>query len=183
MRMRRRKVEEGIRPRESTKDWAKVIWYKGAVPKQAFHMWIANYDRMPTRVRLASWGMLISTHCCLCSQFPEDRDHLLLTCEYSVVIWKWALLRLRPSGRLFCNWQELLSWLKSDTLQAPATLRCLVAHATIYHLWKQRNNVLFNSTHIPPESIIKCIDRDIRNTIHARNRRKRFLNYLPLWSH
>lgn len=174
---------EAIRPRENTKDWVKVIWYKGAVPKHVFNMWVANYDRLPTRVRLASWGMPIPTQCCLCSKFPEDRDHLLLTCEYSVVIWKWVFLRFRPTGRLFSNWQELLSWLKADSNQAPETLRRLVAHTTIYHLWKQRNNVLFNSAHISPESICKCIDKDIRNTIYARNRRKKFLNYLSLWSH
>ncbi|KAF3549661.1 hypothetical protein DY000_02007835 [Brassica cretica] len=101
-------------------------------------MWIANYDRMLTRARLASWGIPIPTHCCLCSQAPGDRDHLFLTCEYSAVIWKWLLLKLHPSGRIFNNWHELLSWLKSDSQQAPAILCCLVVHTTIYHLWKQR---------------------------------------------
>ncbi|XP_019094451.1 PREDICTED: uncharacterized protein LOC109129888 [Camelina sativa] len=64
---------------------------------------------------------------------------------------------------------------------APATLRKLVAQAAIYHLWKQRNHLLHNQVSIPPELIFKDIDREIRNTITARNHRKHFRNLMILW--
>lgn len=73
------KTWDSIIPRADVKDWAKVVWFIGAVPKHAFYMWIVNYDRLPTRVRLASWRLQIPTTCCLCSHYPENRDHLLLT--------------------------------------------------------------------------------------------------------
>lgn len=40
--------------REQVKDWVDVVWFKGSVPKHAFTMWVANWDRLPTRERLAS---------------------------------------------------------------------------------------------------------------------------------
>lgn len=46
---------------------------------------------------------------------------------------------------------------------------------------KQRNNVLHNNFHIPPEALFKCIDRVIRNMIHARKVRKKFRDMLSRW--
>lgn len=74
---------EFLRPKSEEKTWVDCVWFKGHVPKLAFHMWIANADRLPTRARLASCGINLSTACCLCSQEVETRDHLLLTCSYS----------------------------------------------------------------------------------------------------
>ncbi|KAF3517994.1 hypothetical protein DY000_02059606 [Brassica cretica] len=74
---------EVLRPRQEKKDWVDVVWFKGAVPKHCFTMWVTNYDRLPTRSRLAGWGMLVSAECAFCSRFDETRDHLMLTCEYS----------------------------------------------------------------------------------------------------
>ncbi|CAG7886632.1 unnamed protein product, partial [Brassica rapa] len=88
---------EVLRPRETKKQWAELIWFKGAVPKYAFNMWIANADRLPTRTRLASWGLNIPTCCPLCSSHHETRDHLLLTCDFSKEIWRWLFDRLDRS--------------------------------------------------------------------------------------
>ncbi|KAF3535018.1 hypothetical protein F2Q69_00019875 [Brassica cretica] len=62
----------------------------------------------------------------LLSLFPLSREPRSSSpnCEYSTAVWKCVLLRTRPSGRLFSNWQELLSWIKRDSQQAPAALRC-----------------------------------------------------------
>lgn len=40
---------EVIRPRQQKQDWVDVVWFKGAVPKHSFTMWVANYDRLPTQ--------------------------------------------------------------------------------------------------------------------------------------
>ena len=49
---------------------------KGVIPKLSFTMWTANYDRLPTRARLAAWGMASSPLCPFCSNYEESRDHL-----------------------------------------------------------------------------------------------------------
>lgn len=71
------------RPRTTEKDWAKLIWFKGNVPKHAFNMWTAQLNRLPTRVRLASWNTGINLSCTLCLLGQETRDHIMLTCGFS----------------------------------------------------------------------------------------------------
>lgn len=65
-----------LRPHDTQKDWAKKIWFKGATPRHAFTMWVAKLDRLPTRQRLASWGLTIPSSCCICSKMDESRASL-----------------------------------------------------------------------------------------------------------
>lgn len=64
------KTWEVLRPKADLVSWYESIWFKGATPKHAFTMWIANLDRLPTKSRLTSWGMNIQTICGLCDRFP-----------------------------------------------------------------------------------------------------------------
>ena len=48
------------------KDWSSTVWFKGCVPKQAFNLWTAELDRLPTRTRLASWGITHQRSCPVC---------------------------------------------------------------------------------------------------------------------
>jgi len=95
---------EGFRPRSSLKGWTKSIRFKGAVPKHAFTMWIANLNRLPTLHMLLSWGLINSAECCFWSVDTETRNHLLLLCDFSSQVWRLVFLRLCPRQRLFCSW-------------------------------------------------------------------------------
>lgn len=59
------KTWEVLRPRNSLKEWSSSVWFKGVTPKNAFTMWVAQLDRLPTRSRLSAWGLPISSACCL----------------------------------------------------------------------------------------------------------------------
>ncbi|XP_024007589.1 uncharacterized protein LOC112083554 [Eutrema salsugineum] len=144
-------------------------------------MWIANLNRIPTKARIASWGVNISLDCCLCARDVENRDHLLLTCRFSAEIWKMVLARLDRNQPMFFSWAELLSWMSTRSPQAPSTLRKLTTHATIYHIWRQRNNVLHNQQTISPMAIFKIIDRMVKNIITARRHRRAFSDLMVLW--
>lgn len=172
---------DAIRPRAPELDWAKAVWFKGVVPKHAFNMWISQLDRLPTRQRLASWGHIQSFDCCLCTIETESRDHLLFSCEFAAQVWRLAFSRLCPRQRLFCSWAELLSWMRSSSSSAPSLLRKVSAHAIIYNIWRQRNNVLHNNLRIAPIIIFKIVDREIRNIISSRYHRKRWRNLMVLW--
>jgi len=175
------KTWEVLRPRGEEMIWASSIWFKGAIPKHAFNMWVAQLNRLPTRQRLASWGMNISTTCCLCSASTETRDHLLINCHYSAAIWRLVLLRLNPQRQGFLSWDELLSWTRLHSTAAPSLLRKLVAQATVFHIWKQRNNSLHNNLLLPHQSAFKLIDKEVRNSISAKRHRKHFSNLMLLW--
>lgn len=170
-----------VRPRREEIRWCSAVWFKGAVPRNAFNMWVSHLNRLPTKQRMFSWGIISSSLCTFCSLDCESRDHLFITCSYSSEIWLSVLERIDPNRSLFLSWSELLSWLRVSSLTAPSILRKLVAQATIYHLWKQRNNVIHNHSNISSGAIFNLINRDIRNTITARRHRKRFRDLMQLW--
>ena len=170
-----------LRPRQVIKSWVDVVWFKGAIPKHSFNMWIANYDRMPTRSRLVAWGLPISAACPLCSNFDETRDHLLLSCDYSLVIWREVFSRCQQPVGAFTNWSELLSWIRAATSRRLSLLRKIATQAVIYHIWKQRNNMVHNQQLISPETVFNIIDKEIRNIISARRRKKLFDSLMVIW--
>ncbi|KAG7595163.1 Endonuclease/exonuclease/phosphatase superfamily [Arabidopsis thaliana x Arabidopsis arenosa] len=172
---------ETLRPKDTEKDWAALVWFKGAVPKHAFNMWVSHLDRLPTRQRLASWGQIQSVDCCLCTIESESRDHLLLNCEFASQIWKLVFFRICPRQRIFSSWAELLSWIRLSSASAPSLLRKITAQAIIYNIWRQRNNVLHNAQRIAPQIIFKIVDREVRNIITSRRHRKRWRKLMILW--
>ncbi|XP_048626211.1 uncharacterized protein LOC125593890 [Brassica napus] len=172
---------EVLRPRQASQSWVDVVWFKGAIPKHSFNMWVANYDRLPTRSRLAAWGLPITSSCPFCSNFDETRDHLLLSCEYSVTIWREIFIRCHPPASPFANWSELLSWIRVATSSKLKLLRKLASQTMVYHVWKQRNNLIHNQTSVPAATVFRGIDRELRNIISARRHRKRFDPLMVMW--
>ena len=142
-------------------------------------MWVAHLNRLPTRSRIARWSPQASPLCCLCNSFEKTRDHLLISYDYSSAIWSPVLARLGYYHNIL-SWAEFMSWIRVSSSRCPSTLRQLVAQATVYHLWKQRNNVLHNTTSISVHSVSKLIDKEIRNAISARRLRKNFRGLMSL---
>lgn len=153
-------------------------WYKGA--KHAFNMWVTNINRLSTRQRLVAWGVTSCSDCCLCSSLPETRDHLMLSCAFTAVIWTQVFSRLSPHHQLFCSWNELLSCIRQSSTRAPSLLRKVAVHSVIYHTWKQRNNILHDNQSIPPLTVFKIIDREVWNIINSRRHRKRWKDLMLL---
>lgn len=100
--------------------------FKGNTPKHAFTMWTAHLDNLPTRARLAAWGMLTPTSWCLCMGFDKNRDHLFLTCDYSTHSWQQAQARLHNLPCIFHSWTSLMVWAKHGFSTSPSILRKLV---------------------------------------------------------
>ena len=165
---------EVLRPRQEKKNWIDVVWFKGAVPKHPFTMWAANYDRFPTEARLAEWGLPISANCLFCLRFIETRDHFMLSCEYSQEVWTEVLLRCQPPISMFLSWDELLSWIWASPSSKLTLLHKLVVQTVVFHLWKQRNNLIHNQTSIPPASVFYGIEKEMRNILSARRLSKQF---------
>lgn len=123
-----------LRPRENVKDWVNVVWFKGSVPKHAFVMWVANWDRLPTRERLASWGLPITTTCPFCSRDNETRDHMLLACEFGREVWKEVFIRCLPLTNILTNWSELLSWIRAARTSELKLMRRVATQAIVFFL-------------------------------------------------
>ncbi|XP_013594979.1 PREDICTED: uncharacterized protein LOC106303190 [Brassica oleracea var. oleracea] len=159
---------EVLRPRQPIQPWHDIVWFKGAVPKHAFTMWVANYDRLPTRARLVSWGLSIPIMCPFCNAMPETRDHLLLSCQYSFEVWSLVFSRCSSSHRRIADWDEFLSWIRAAQSRTNLLLWKLASQAVVFHLWKQRNNLIHNNASMPAANVFRDIDRVMKNIISSR---------------
>lgn len=149
--------------------WHKVVWFKKRIPRHSFITWLAMRDRMVTRDSLISWGMDVSPSCLLCGTRAESVKHIFFECDYSLRVWNdiMARSRLQPPSAL----HAIVNWLSSPQLQGKLrTMLHLIFQATIYHLWKERNNRLHSNIARPPVQIIKDIALQLRSKLFSLDR-------------
>ncbi|KAL0875746.1 hypothetical protein Bca101_025451 [Brassica carinata] len=159
---------ESLRPRATTQPWTANVWFKGGIPRHAFHFWITHIDRLPTRARLSIQAL-------------EDRDHLFLRCEVSEHLWTLILRRLGYGRFFFHTWLAFVTWMGDRDSVTPLTLRRLASQATIYTIWTERNSRLHNNVSSSTEALFKKLDRQLKDIILARRNRKAFKGLLQLW--
>ncbi|XP_018435870.1 uncharacterized protein LOC108808185 [Raphanus sativus] len=155
---------EVLHPRQPIQTWHDIVWFKGALPKHAFTMWVTNYDRLPTRARMASWGLAVP-----------------VACHYANDVWSQVFRRCSHPQQRITDWAELLSWIQATQSPRNLLLRKLVSQAVVFHVWKQRNNLLHNGIPLPPAHVFKALDREVRNIISARRSNKLFKSLMVLW--
>ncbi|KAL0889621.1 hypothetical protein Bca101_013604 [Brassica carinata] len=172
---------EVLRHQAPHQHWSSYIWFKGAIPKHSFLMWLVQLDRLPTRSRLVRWGLNISTACCLCDTYTEDRDHLFLRCEWSSELWTFCLTRLGYGSFGFHTWTAFTHWLSSHDATTPMLLKKLVALCTIYSIWSERNKRLHDSISRPAIVVFKILDRFIRDAILSKRNQKQDHNLMQHW--
>lgn len=141
-------------------------------------MWIAQLDRIPMRSRLERWGVTNASNCPVCLFGIETRDHILLTCGYSSEIWRLVLPRLASPNVCFMNWTKLLSWIKEPASGNVSILKKIATQSTVYHIWRQRNNILHNQVLIPPNTVFRIIDRELRNILLGRRDKRKYTTLL-----
>ena len=152
---------------EAESSMEKLSLVKKGIPKFKTLTWLFILDRCPTRNRLISWGLQSDPTCLLCNREPESRDHLFFCCDYSFSVW----------GTLARNLNLLLpsnSW--NDTLEALINLNgdrhlrfliTLAWQASIYELWRERNNRLHRKVYRSSSAILSSIKAVIKNMISS----------------
>ncbi|XP_024006081.1 uncharacterized protein LOC112082796 [Eutrema salsugineum] len=173
------KTWEAIRPSGDAVGWEKLVWFKGHAPKHAFTFWTAQRNRLP-KARLVRWGVSPNDLCCTCAQAAETRDHLLLNCDFSSQVWRRVMQKLGQPFFSFVDWSHFISWLSRRAASAPKLLRRLVSQVAVYSIWHERNVRLHAGIASTPVSLMKLIDRQVRDILLARNRKKP-TSLLSLW--
>ncbi|CAH2035799.1 unnamed protein product [Thlaspi arvense] len=156
-----------IREQNQVVDWSPIIWLKRGISKHKCPAWLFILNRCPTRDRLLSWGLTIEPLCLLCNMTDESRDHLFFECEYSFPVWSKLARKLRFSTTMR-DWSGVVDGLLSITPNnSRKYLMILAWQATIYEIWRERNNRLHRSIHKHPDLILKGIELTINNRISA----------------
>ncbi|XP_039027678.1 uncharacterized protein LOC120161531 [Hibiscus syriacus] len=111
--VRGRWVWDRIRERKNRVECHRLIWFPAHVPKFSLITWIAILDWLPTKDRLARFGVVTDLACGLCGTGLESRNHLFLECSYSRAVWDSVLhvCRLHHQG---LSWDDLICWMTSN---------------------------------------------------------------------
>ncbi|XP_021856008.1 uncharacterized protein [Spinacia oleracea] len=107
-------------------------------------------------------GICNSTLCLLCEAKDETHSHLFFHCEYSrrclQGVEKWLDI---PISKV--HYMGLLRWVKwkSKCSKFQNTVMHTVVNATVYVLWRARNDALLNQKIPTSVATISCIQRSV----------------------
>lgn len=131
--------------------WSKIVWFKEAIPRASFILWLAIRQRLPTRDKLFSCGMDVPVVCPLCLVDQESHEHLFLACPFSEALWQAFAAPVygqTPPSLM----SEILDSLKLHAVSAPrqiTTILRLLLQVIIYALWRESNSRIFTATTVP----------------------------------
>nr|CCA66235.1 hypothetical protein [Beta vulgaris subsp. vulgaris] len=137
-------------------DAIKGVWV-GLVPHRVeIFVWMALLGRINTRCKLASIGIIPQSEniCVLCNTSPEQHNHLLLHCPFSLSLWNWWLDLWRLKWVLPETLRGLFDqWL--SPIKTPFFKKVWAATFFIisWSIWKERNSRIFENTSSPPSSL------------------------------
>ncbi|WZZ19662.1 hypothetical protein YC2023_112751 [Brassica napus] len=143
----------------------KVVWFTQGVPRFSFITWFAIKNRLSTRDRMRSWGMIQG--CMFCGEVDETRDHLFFACPYSFTVWH-ELANHIIGSQLDPDWQitlERMEVLQGGTLDT--ILIKMLFQTTIYHIWRERNAKRHHTSWLTSDAMCKVIDKAMRNRISS----------------
>ncbi|KAG7533510.1 Reverse transcriptase zinc-binding domain [Arabidopsis thaliana x Arabidopsis arenosa] len=152
-----------IRSEQPLKDWYKGVWFTHETPKYSFFTWLAINNRLTTGDRIRQWHPGQRTDCILCGAIEETRDHLFFLCSYSTEVWT-SLMGKFLGTDFSTAWDHLTNLLTSSNYSQVQLFTIRYAlQATLYHVWRERNNRRHGETHVPPARLVLLIDKTIRN--------------------
>ncbi|KAI3715165.1 hypothetical protein L6452_22135 [Arctium lappa] len=144
--------------------WHKWVWFPGNIARHAFCLWIACHRRLPTQDRMSIWvsedeGLV----CPLCEVEQDSHRHLFFQCVFAHDVWQrikfFANLEEWPDG-----WDDIVELLSDDSYARKPLASKLFVAASVYYIWRERNNRLFRNAAISVDQIVQ----DIRNIVTMR---------------
>lgn len=105
-----------------------------SLPKHRFIMWICLQDRLKTRARLKSFGVIDSYSCLLCQQHVENINHLFFTVLLFLDV-RWRNRGLHQLCRWIVRGRYSGSKFKKDVILT-------VVVAIVYLIWINKNLAL-----------------------------------------
>lgn len=131
--------------------WRELVLNNCATPRAKFCLWLALWNRLPTKYRLNKFGMVPNTICVYCGVYDEDMDHLFFLCPIIKPVWDSFLTwyNLPMTGT---NWEETKVHAYNLVKGKRPKARVFKVFFTefVYTLWIERNNRLFKDTSRSP---------------------------------
>lgn len=151
-----------IRSSGTRQEWSQGIWFHNATPKYSFLAWLAILNRLSTGDRMLRWGGSFNVKCSFCDEEVETRNHLFFECRYLMEVWEKLAKGLMGEG--FTNvWSEIITLISTGQNSLEIFTLKYAFQTTIHGLWLERNSRRHGEAPVPVETLIKMVDRRIRN--------------------
>ncbi|XP_056688846.1 uncharacterized protein [Spinacia oleracea] len=132
--------------------WASAVWCRLGQAKHRFITWLAVLERLNTKDRLRQFGLSMDDLCLLCGAATENHNHLFFGCHFSYQCWSHIASFLHISLTK-CSLPQLIRWIhRRNISKFRKGVYYTFVWCTVYHIWKERNNSLWNNQ-------ISCIDK------------------------
>ena len=144
-----------------------VVWCKANCPKMSCCLLRALTNRLLTKHRLKKFGFITEENCVLCNSSPKTSDLLFSSCEFLAYIWARCKLKLGLQATIqslqeeACEFKEIYT--KKTKLSA---LGLVTLCATVWHIWRERNNIIFDSTEHSKLEVFNGVHVDITVLVH-----------------
>lgn len=142
--------------------WFKLLWSSHLIPKHCFMAWLTILDRLSTKDRQINWGRQIDPTCVLCSNHLETRNHLFFYCNFSKCVWR-KILSVPAINRRVGDWNMEFDWavqnLQEKSLKS--TILRLAWCASIYYIWRERNNRIHSNVFKSPDFVAGKVAADV----------------------
>ncbi|XP_062073940.1 uncharacterized protein LOC133778129 [Humulus lupulus] len=124
--------------------FANVVWCNLALPKHRFILWQATMGHLLTRDNLVHCHLnLESVMCPICDMQQENHGHLFLNCQFAQqvrsIVAVWLGSDVWP-----VKFEEWSSWMIGRPKGLKQKMAATALAASIYLIWWNRNNCLFN---------------------------------------
>lgn len=149
---------EAIRIKQNPVIWWRLVWFPMEIPKQVFILWLAARDGLSTGERLLRWGFDGAIMCVFCRGRIEGISHLFFDCNFCRRVWKGNMGKFLMDNPPY-EWDAIVElgvrkWTGKDL---KAVLCKLVPSATVYNIWRERNNIKHGTQLMTKEKIIMKI--------------------------
>ncbi|XP_039002231.1 uncharacterized protein LOC120128656 [Hibiscus syriacus] len=157
-------IWDHIRDRRDKVGWHRLIWFPSHIPKFSIIAWMVILDRLPTKDRLARFGIVTVNVCGLCGDDQESQNHLFLECSFVRVIWKAILHACGLQLQMLTCWDDAMHWMTSNLKGKSLLVHILKLAWTgfVYFLWEERNRKHFRGVIRSADTIVNNIRESVR---------------------
>ena len=162
-----RNAYDYFRLRGDEVNWLRVVWDSWSMPRYNFILWLAALGKLRTKDRLQF--MSLDPLCLLCSQDNESHRHLFFECNWSAQLWNsiksWMRINQQITSLSSALWE-----LNKGGHSMENRLRRISLGITVYLIWEERNNRVFNSNRLSVGNIFRKFQVMFFTTFHFREK-------------
>ncbi|XP_062093798.1 uncharacterized protein LOC133799825 [Humulus lupulus] len=152
--------------------FANVVWCSFSILKHRFVLWQSILGHLLTRDNLTIRQIpLDSPLCPVCEIDLESHAHLFFDYLYSqqvlIKVADWLGMAIWPSK--FCDW---IAWMDGRPKGLTQRVLAAVLAATVYFIWLNRNNCVFNFAVISSNRILYLIKTSLKVRLLSFTRQK-----------